>query len=222
MDSVNGTEPQNKSLSAPERDVEALRRKTGSVNFQERGESHEYDLASALVLDLDGTVRHSKSGGYIDGPDDIEMFEGVEEYLRRKWHEGTVPLGLTNQVGVAYDHKKTIDIENEIEATTSYGGSHPLGWVHYTPFMKAAIKDEYDFRTLTRKPYYGALSLLRQRMMRCGILVDWDQSVMVGDRPEDRACAKAAEIPFVEATVWRAKCVRGGASELDIAEDFRP
>lgn len=32
--------------------------------------------------------------------------------------------------------------------------------------------------------------------MKAGIVIDWDNSLFVGDRPEDEQCAKNANIQF--------------------------
>lgn len=37
------------------------------------------DVRPALCLDLDGTIRYSKNGDFINGPEDVALFEGVEK-----------------------------------------------------------------------------------------------------------------------------------------------
>jgi phosphoglycolate phosphatase-like HAD superfamily hydrolase len=36
-----------------------------------------------------------------------------------------------------------------------------------------------------------------ESMIEEGIIPDWDNSLFVGDRPEDEECAKSAGIPFM-------------------------
>jgi histidinol phosphatase-like enzyme len=35
-----------------------------------------------------------------------------------------------------------------------------------------------------------------------GIIIDWDNSIFVGDRPEDEECARRADIEFIPAEVF--------------------
>jgi phosphoglycolate phosphatase-like HAD superfamily hydrolase len=40
------------------------------------------------------------------------------------------------------------------------------------------------------------LAMMESEAYSAGIIIDWDKSLFVGDRPEDEACAKNAGIKF--------------------------
>ena len=57
-----------------------------------------------LFLDLDGTVRKTKSGAtFINDPYDQELISGVEQAIAR--YKDWKIIGITNQGGVAAKHK---------------------------------------------------------------------------------------------------------------------
>jgi D-glycero-D-manno-heptose 1,7-bisphosphate phosphatase len=54
----------------------------------------------------------------------------------------------------------------------------------------------YNYRSLLRKPDIGMLALMEYELFDEGYIVDWDNSLFVGDRPEDQECAKRAGLSF--------------------------
>lgn len=42
--------------------------------------------------------------------------------------------------------------------------------------------DEFAFRSLCRRPYYGRLAVLEDEVRANGFIIDWDQSIMISDR----------------------------------------
>lgn len=62
----------------------------------------------------------------------------------------------------------------------------------------------HDRVSLLRKPGYGMLAVAEYDAALGAVIdhkisrvaIDWPQSLMVGDRPEDEACARAAGVPF--------------------------
>ncbi len=73
----------------------------------------------------------------------------------------------------------------------------------------AAIDFDYrddlqQWQGLCRKPNPGMVEIAIAQM---SLKVDRKESLFVGDRPEDQACAAAAGIPFVWAADWRRDAV---------------
>ncbi len=72
--------------------------------------------SKVLFLDLDGTVRRSKSGAtFINDPYDQEMIPGVEDAIAR-YHDYKI-IGVTNQGGVKAGFKSLEDCFTEQKIT---------------------------------------------------------------------------------------------------------
>ena len=153
-------------------------------------------LVPALCLDLDGTVRYSKSGsGYVTGPDDIAVYPDVERIIHDYQAHGFIVCGVTNQGGVAFGHKTVRQNYREIEETRGYfDGS--FDFVVCACCHPGGSKPPFNVRTLLRKPAIGMLAVLEFWAFDCGYVIDWDNSLFVGDRPEDKQCAESANIAF--------------------------
>lgn len=161
-----------------------------------------------LCLDLDGTVRRSKSGKtFIEGPDDIELIPGIYERIWKYNDEADwLIVYITNQGGVAHGFKTIEQAEDEIRATLDLlQREDPTDGDMYTPcfeyflcpFQEGGKVEDHGFRSLARKPAYGMLMLAEQTILEEGFIPDWDNSLFVGDRPEDEGCAKSAGVPFM-------------------------
>jgi D-glycero-D-manno-heptose 1,7-bisphosphate phosphatase len=154
----------------------------------------------ALVLDLDGTVRRSKRGpdAFIEGPDDVELFPGAEAAIHAyRRATGALVLGFTNQGGVAHGYKTPLDHEAELRRTFELFEDSPFLAVESSFSMLGGKTPGYGVRSLLRKPYYGMLAVLEWRLRtEHALAVRWDESLVVGDRPEDQEAARAAGVPF--------------------------
>ena len=158
-----------------------------------------------LFLDLDGTVRQTKSGQtFISDPYDQELIPGVREAVTR-YSDWTI-VGVTNQAGVEA-HKKTLDncIKEQmytmqllpqlqcINFCTTFDGSN--GYRCYPHGNVVALQPGRNYR----KPSPG---MLVQFIEDCCSL-PLEDALMVGDRVEDEQCAKNAGIDFIWANDWR-------------------
>lgn len=159
----------------------------------------------ALCLDLDGTVRYSKENpqGFIKGPEDINIFDGVVERIRAYKEKGYLIFGITNQGGVAFGFKSIHQVREENSKTCELC-ENLFNIVDGSPSHEEGSEPAYAFRSLLRKPNYGVLAWLeRYYLENFETIIDWDKSLFVGDRPEDEQCAKSAEIDFMWAKDWR-------------------
>lgn len=162
----------------------------------------EYQIKPALCLDFDGTIRRSKKEKFIRGPWDIELFPGVEQRIWEYRERGFLICGITNQGGVAFGLKTVAGVEQEIEATLDLFNRNPFHLVQAAYLHPDGSKAPCNHRSLLRKPDYGMLAVCEHEAWQLDVVIDWDQSLFVGDREEDAACAQAARITFQHADVF--------------------
>lgn len=121
----------------------------------------------------------------------------MERLIYRYKEMGWLIFGLSNQAGVAHGYKLPMEVELEMDTTFklfSRGNPfHNVQWCLHDGKGKIA---PYNHRSLGRKPDIGLLFVMESDAYNAGYIVDWDNSLFVGDRPEDEQCAKNAGIPF--------------------------
>lgn len=150
----------------------------------------------ALCLDLDGTIRYSKDGEFINKPEDVALYPDVEEVIWRYRNDGYLIFGITNQGGVAYGYKHRLDHDMELERTLALFERNPFHVVKACFHHPEGKVKHYAHRSLLRKPAIGMLVLCEVEAWDEGYIVDWDNSLFVGDRQEDYECAINAGIKF--------------------------
>lgn len=158
----------------------------------------KYTVKPALCLDFDGTIRRSKSGKtFIQDENDIELMPGIEEKIWEYRNKGFLIFGVSNQAGVAHGFKTKKQVKKEMLITQELFKENPFNSVRWC-ISDAKGKDfPYNYRSLCRKPNIGSLALLENEFKVKGIIVDWDNSLFVGDRPEDEECSYNAGITFM-------------------------
>lgn len=150
----------------------------------------------ALCLDFDGTIRYSRNGKFINKPEDIALFDGVEAALWEYRNDGYLIFGITNQGGVAFGLKSPHQEMVEIELTLALFGRNPFHIVKSCWHHEKGKAFPFNHRSLHRKPDIGMLAMCEYEAFNDGFVVDWDKSLFVGDRPEDQQCAINARIGF--------------------------
>lgn len=154
-------------------------------------------VVPALCLDMDGTVRRSSSGAtFIKNFQDIELMPGIEKLIWRYRNLGWLIFGISNQAGVAHGFKLPMEIEAEMDATLKQFVNNPFHSVQYCYHDGKGKIEPYNHRSLGRKPDIGMLYVMEIEAWKEGYVVDWDNSLFVGDRLEDEVCAQRAGIPF--------------------------
>jgi D-glycero-D-manno-heptose 1,7-bisphosphate phosphatase len=164
-----------------------------------RGISQVLPIKPALCLDLDGTIRHSKSGEFINGPLDVALFPDVEAKLWEYRKKGYLIFGISNQGGVAYGFKSFLTNDQEIEATINLFKENPFHIVKCCFHHPKGSIEPWNHRSLLRKPDIGMLVLCEVEAFDLGYVIDWDNSLFVGDRLEDEQCAERAGLRFISA-----------------------
>jgi len=157
-----------------------------------------------LLLDLDGTLRRSKSGQvFIDDPQDQELIPGVLEAIAR--YESWTIIGITNQGGVAAGNKS---LETCIEEQQEFLKIFPpMKCIYFCPDFGGEFcyrveidrfqncsRDGGDFR----KPGTGMIHVAIGHLQSPAT-----ESLFVGDRPEDQNAASRAGVNFIWANTWR-------------------
>lgn len=156
----------------------------------------DFVVKPALCIDLDGTIRHSVRGSHIEQPEDIRLLPNVERILWQYRDAGYLICGITNQGGVAHGFKSPADNEAELAHMCSLFERNPIDLISYAYSMEDGRVFPYSYRSLLRKPAYGMLVQCELDAWARGIVIDWNKSLFVGDRPEDKGCAQAAAIGF--------------------------
>lgn len=155
-----------------------------------------YEIKPALCLDLDGTVRYSKNGEFINSPEDVVVFPDVEAKLWEYCDAGYVIAGVTNQGGVAFGYKTVKGHMAEINAMLDQFERDPFDIILAAFSHPEGKVEPYNRVSMMRKPQIGMLAQCEHHLERAGIVVDWENSLMVGDRPEDQELAERAGIAF--------------------------
>ncbi|HVI80835.1 MAG TPA: hypothetical protein VM715_22320 [Candidatus Acidoferrum sp.] len=157
-----------------------------------------------LYLDLDGTVRKGfdELGKFVNGPEDVEVFEGVPDLLEFYSSLGWRIVGISNQGGIALGY---LTMETCIRAMLEtqkqcLGLFDKIAWCSHHP----DAEDPEMAVCWCRKPRPGliietALSLAETHRE----IYPPHLGLFVGDRPEDEQCAHNAALQFMSADVWR-------------------
>ena len=156
----------------------------------------------ALCLDFDGTIRFSKTLKFINDPDDVVLYEGVEDKIWAYRDQGYMIFGITNQGGVAFGYKTEEENLKEIQRTLDLFEKNPFHLVQSSYGHPEGTVPPYNHNTLLRKPHYGMLVLCEVEAKSMGVIVVWEKSIFVGDRPEDKACAETAGLSFIDADTF--------------------
>ncbi|WP_193200835.1 polynucleotide kinase [Nostoc sp. MG11] len=181
-------------------------------------------MTKILFLDLDGTIRRTKSGAtFINKPEDQEIIPGVQNAIIRYLNYHVI--GITNQGGVAAGKKSLEDALAEQKYTMQL--LPELKLVYFCPDFdgdliykvsceKHEAWERHQFLDpISNKPFYQSFrkpgaGMVQKAINDLGKIIDAKSSLFVGDacgglrqRSEDEQCALAANIPFTWANNWR-------------------
>lgn len=161
-------------------------------------------MVPVIYLDLDGTVRWGKDelGRFVNGPEDVRVFDGVPELLQGYKKQGWRIVGISNQGGIALRHVSKMMVMYAMDETNRQCGRvfDKITWCSHHP----QANDPEMAVCWCRKPRIGmivetALDLAE----KTGEIYPPHLGVFVGDMDTDRECAENAGLQFVEASVWR-------------------
>lgn len=200
-DYMPGNDDTVNQIIAAMRGTEHELKNTSPTRFAPEPERN-FKLWPALCLDLDGTVRYSANGDFINKPEDVRLFDGAEAKIWEYREKGYLVFGISNQGGVAHGFKTTHGTDAEVEATFKAFKRNPFHIIKCCYHDARGKIEPYCHRSLLRKPDYGMLALCEVESYQAGYIVDWDNSIFVGDRDEDRDVAGKAGIKFIPADVF--------------------
>lgn len=164
------------------------------------------DPTALLVVDVDGTIRQGIDdalGRFVNGPDDVRVFPEAVTLLQ-EWrsrggrvifvsNQGGIALGLVSAESVMAAMKETLRQARLQADTIVVCPHHP------------DAKDPGDARCWCRKPSPGGLVVAAYTL---GMHYDEHYpsrlGLFVGDREEDRECARLCSFDFMWAKEWRA------------------
>jgi len=157
-----------------------------------------------LYLDLDGTVRKGfdELGRFVNGPDDVELFDGVAERIWRYRDGGYRVIAVSNQGGIALGHMTLETCAAAMQKTQrlTRNGFDKIMFCRHHP----QATDPEHAVCWCRKPRIGGL--VETALSLAAITAEFyppHLALFVGDRPEDEQCAANAGIPFMWAKDWR-------------------
>lgn len=158
----------------------------------------------ALYLDLDGTVRHGfdELGRFVNTPEDVVIFPEALTLMKRYKKAGYRIVGISNQGGIALGHLTMEQCGATMLRTHELCKEmfDKIAWCRHHP---QAADPEFA-RCWCRKPRIGLIVEACLNMARqFNEFYPPHLALFVGDRPEDRQCAEAANIDFMLASEWR-------------------
>lgn len=160
-----------------------------------------------LYLDLDGTVRHGfdELGRFVNEPDDVVIFSQAIEMMRRWKAGGGRIVGVSNQGGIALGHLTMHSCAETMMRTYELTSRlfDKILWCRHHP----QAEDPMQARCWCRKPAPGLLieGALYMALEHKTEIYPLSMALMVGDRSEDKECARSAGIDFQWAHEWRAQ-----------------
>lgn len=147
--------------------------------------------AKGLLLDVDGTLRKTKSGElYPRDPEDVELLPGRRDVLRRWIDDGFKLYFVSNQSGIAKG-SVTREAAEAAFARTIELLDLPVAEVAYCPHPA------FPVGCFCRKPMpgLGVYLIHRHQLAR-------EHLVMVGDMDSDRDFARGLGVRFVAADAF--------------------
>lgn len=161
-----------------------------------------------LVLDLDGTVRHGKDelGRFVNCADDVVIFPEALAQMRKWKAAGGRIIAVSNQGGIALGHMTFEACSKAMIRTHELTERlfDKIAWCRHHP---DAFDPEYA-RCWCRKPAPGLLiesAVELARNLKHTEFYPPYLGLFVGDREEDKECARLAGFDFKWAHEWRAE-----------------
>ena len=147
-----------------------------------------------ICLDVDGTPGKTRSGGdFRETADDWEFFPGRVEACQKLVASGVKIITCSNQGGVCFKWSKFTEQEiTAVLAQTACTIGAMASLVACSTPNKKALPEYYKENDPRRKPNGG---MLKEAMELAGVSAE--ETLMVGDRSEDEAAARAVGCAFM-------------------------
>lgn len=159
-----------------------------------------------VFLDRDGTLNPDPHG-YINDPDDFELFPDVPQALRELKNAGFLLVVVTNQSGIG---RKTVQVENVCKIHDKLQRLlQPVGVSIDRFFICPHHPDE---RCACRKPAPGLIFMAMKEMD-----IDPGTSFLIGDKDSDAQMALAANV----FPILIGKGPRAALPQVPVVDSFR-
>jgi D-glycero-D-manno-heptose 1,7-bisphosphate phosphatase len=162
-------------------------------------------MVPVLYCDIDGTIRWGKDelGRFVNGPDDVRVFDEVPDLLAGYKRLGWRIVGISNQGGIALGHMDMQTCVQAMAATqmqSNYAFDKMLWCMHHPDAQSLEMSVCW-----CRKPKAGMIFEAAWWMAgeNVGEIYPPHLGAFVGDRPEDEKCAENAGLRFLPADWWR-------------------
>lgn len=159
-----------------------------------------------LILDIDGTVRQGKDdelGRFVNGPEDVRVFPEAIKHMNRWRERGGRIIGVSNQGGIELGYTAEEQVKAAMLETLDQcrGMFDQIVWCPHHPTVRScwcrkprpAMVIDTIHAVDRNTPIFGA----------SGEHYPPNQALFVGDRTEDRLCARNLGVKFMWATNWR-------------------
>jgi D-glycero-D-manno-heptose 1,7-bisphosphate phosphatase len=143
----------------------------------------------AVFFDRDGTLNVER--GYIRNLNQLELYPGVAQSVKRLNDAGILCLLATNQTGAArgfYDIEHIYALNNRVNQLLQEEAGATLNAMYYSPYYERGIVPEYTRQSDCRKPGTG---MVKQALVDYPD-VDLTHSFIVGDKATDVSFAHNA------------------------------
>lgn len=142
-------------------------------------------MNKAVFLDRDGTLNFDV--GYLSKIEDIYIFEGVVESLKKLKDSGYLNIIITNQSGVArglFTLSNLKTIHEKFLNLLSYEGECLIDDIFFSPYHKDGTIEEFKKESICRKPDTGMIDKAVSKYD-----IDLSKSFFIGDSLVDMQCA---------------------------------
>jgi D-glycero-D-manno-heptose 1,7-bisphosphate phosphatase len=148
----------------------------------------------AAFLDRDGVL--VRDHGYVYRIEDLDILPRVPEALKLLHDHGFLLIVISNQAGVARGYYSTEDVERfheEMQERLEKQLGFRLDGIYYCPHHPQGSVFEYAINCSCRKPGVALLEKAAQ-----DFAIDWEHSIMVGDRASDIECGLRAGVRGIQ------------------------
>lgn len=147
----------------------------------------------AIYIDRDGTL-HRELSKPLEGPADLELFEGVERAVQRLNEAGLWVVVITNQSAVARGWIEPSQLERihaALRQRLATAGAR-IDLILHCPHHPSEGFAPYRRTCACRKPLPGLLTEAERRLP-----IERRGSWMIGDAGRDLAAARALDVPGI-------------------------
>jgi D-glycero-D-manno-heptose 1,7-bisphosphate phosphatase len=148
----------------------------------------------AAFLDRDGVL--VRDTGYVYRIEDLDILPGVPQALKLLHERGFLLIVISNQAGIARGYYSTADVDRfhaELQKRLTQQLGFGLDGIYYCPHHPMGSVLEYSLNCSCRKPGTALIEKAGH-----DFVIDWDRSIMVGDRASDVECGLKAGLMGIQ------------------------